>query len=194
MPRKPIDYKKSVIYTIKTGNGLYVGSTTDFTKRKYQHKSCIYDEKQKGYNCKLYQNIRANNFEWDMKPYKEYPCENKIQLTIEEERVRCELRADLNMNNCHGKNEEKKKEWDKKYYKKYYKDNEEQMLEHHKKYYIDNKDKMLEQQKKYRIDNKDKINEKTTCECGCIIRKYALNQHLRTKKHEKLMKILKNNE
>jgi len=183
MPRKPIDYKKSVIYTIKTGNSLYVGSTSDFRKRKWAHKSCIYDEKQNGYNLKLYQTIRANNFEWDMKPYKEYPCENKIQLIIEEERVRCELNADLNMNNCHGRNEEKIKE----YHKKYYKDNEEQMIEHNKKYYINNKKEHL---KKYYYDKKEKI----TCECGCIILNKCLNTHKKSKKHEKLMKILNNNE
>jgi len=100
MPRKPIDYKRSVIYTIKTGNDLYVGSTTDFRKRKYNHKGCIYNENHKNSNAKLYQNIRANNYEWDMKPYKEYPCENKIQLTIEEERIRCELNANLNSISC----------------------------------------------------------------------------------------------
>ena len=101
MPRTPIDYKRSVIYTIKTGDGLYVGSTTDFTKRKNSHKSNIYNEKRKDYNYKLYKTIRENGGEWDMKPYKEYPCENKTQLVIEEERVRCELNADLNNNRCY---------------------------------------------------------------------------------------------
>jgi hypothetical protein len=39
-----------------------------------------------------------------------FACENKIQLTIEEERIRCELNADLNMRWCYGKDMDKKKE------------------------------------------------------------------------------------
>ena len=43
MPRKTVDYSRTVIYVIKckTDNITeeYIGSTTDFTKRKYQHKT-----------------------------------------------------------------------------------------------------------------------------------------------------------
>ena len=45
-----------------------------------------------------------------MKPYKEFPCENITQLNIEEERIRCELKADLNMNLCNGFDVERRKE------------------------------------------------------------------------------------
>ena len=41
MPKTPIDYSKTVIYMIKheiQSELLYVGSTTDFTKRKSKHK------------------------------------------------------------------------------------------------------------------------------------------------------------
>ena len=100
MPLKAIDYKKSVIYTIKTGDSVYVGSTTNFTTRKGHHKTNLYNQNSKKYNFKLYKTIRDNGCNWVMKPYKEYPCENSIQLVIEEERVRCELNADLNMVCC----------------------------------------------------------------------------------------------
>jgi len=93
------DYSKSIIYTIRTRDGLYVGSTTNFTNRKHQHKYCILSTSLKN-NLKLYQTIRDNDGEWIMKPYKEFPCENKTQLNIEEERIRLELKADLNGIKC----------------------------------------------------------------------------------------------
>ena len=43
MPRKEIDYSKTVIYKIVCNDlnvkDVYVGHTTDFTKRKATHKS-----------------------------------------------------------------------------------------------------------------------------------------------------------
>lgn len=99
------DYSKAVIYTIRTKDGLYVGSTTNFIQRKHHHNTCIYYEKKRN----LYETINKNKGEWDMKPYKEFPCENKLQLNMEEERVRRELNADLNMNSCCGMDMEKHK-------------------------------------------------------------------------------------
>ena len=95
MTRKATDYSKGLIYTIRSRDSLYVGSTKNFTNRKNHHKSNIHNR-----NENLYKIIRENNGEWDMKPYKEFPCENSIQLKIEEQRVYRELNADLNMKSC----------------------------------------------------------------------------------------------
>ena len=35
------DYSKSVIYTIRSKDNIYVGSTVNFRSRKKQHKNCI---------------------------------------------------------------------------------------------------------------------------------------------------------
>ena len=47
MPKDLIDYSKTVIYKIccldKSIQDLYIGHTTNFTKRKYQHKVCCND-------------------------------------------------------------------------------------------------------------------------------------------------------
>lgn len=185
MPLKAIDYKKSVIYTIKTGDSVYVGSTTNFTTRKGQHKHNIYNQNSNKYNLKLYKTIRDNDWNWDMKPYKEYPCENKTQLIIEEERIRCDLNSDLNINSCGtGLSRE---EYDKQYRNK----NKDKIVEQKKQNYIQNKDKLLEQQKQYNFKNKDKISEqkrqKTTCQCGCIVNKSDLPRHKKSNKHIKLM-------
>ncbi len=120
------DYSKSIIYTIRTRDSLYVGSTTNFTNRKNLHKTYIEIK-----DIKLYKTIRDNDGEWDMKPYKEFPCETKQQLNIEEERIRCELKADLNCNSCCGLNVEK----DKRRRKEYYQANKEFFKQKGREYY-----------------------------------------------------------
>ena len=158
------DYSKSIIYTIRTGDGLDVGSTTSYTMRKYHHKSNCYNENKKDYNTKLYKTIRENNGEWNMKPHKEFPCENKIQLSIEEERVRREMNADLNMYKCYKNNDDKKYVEDKKIY-----------------------------DKQYRKINGDKRRERNNtqiiCECGIQTTNGRLCIHRKTKRHIKLMDI-----
>ena len=51
MPRKIINYTNTIIYKIVCNDlnitDLYVGSTTDFTNRKYNHKSSCNNEKIK---------------------------------------------------------------------------------------------------------------------------------------------------
>jgi hypothetical protein len=113
------DYSKCVIYTIRTGEGLYVGSTCNFNNRKYQHKYNINFEDSCKYKYKLYETIRANDGAWDMQPHSQYPCNSKMEMTIEEERIRLELKADLNTNSCYTNNKE--------YLKEYYRKNKEKL-------------------------------------------------------------------
>ena len=182
------DFSKGLIYTIRTGNSIYVGSTTNFNERNTHHNDNLHYKNGSKYHYKVYKTIRENDYKWDMKIYKEFPCENNTQLIIEEERVRCELNADLNMRSC-GTGLSKSE-----YFKKRYTDNKDKIAEQGKQYRIINKDKIAEQGKQYRIINKDKIKEKKqqkiTCECGCIILNNHLSRHKRTKKHLKLMKII----
>ena len=145
------DYSKCVIYTIKTGDGVYVGATCNFVNRKHNHKSSINNEASKQYNYKLYQTIRENGGAWDMQPHSEYPCESKIQMNIEEERVRIELSADLNSQSCYGFDTEKIAQYQKEYRLK----NKDKLSEYIKEYYLKNKDKFAE----YKINNKDKHRE-----------------------------------
>ena len=133
------DYSKCVIYTIRTGEGLYVGSTCNFVKRKYKHKSSLNNKNSKDINIKLYRTIRENDGAWDMQPHSEYPCNSKIEMNIEEERVRQELKADLNMNSCYGLDIDKQKQTQKEY---------------HKSYALKNKDKLAEYKREYRLKKK----------------------------------------
>ena len=100
MPKKTMDYSKGLIYTITTDDGVYVGSTTNFTKRKCSHKTKMSNETDKAYNFKLYKAMRASS-SYEIKPYKLFPCNSNLELVIEEERVRKELNANLNMIACY---------------------------------------------------------------------------------------------
>ena len=159
------DYSKCVIYTIRTGEGLYVGSTCNFTNRKYGHKSCINNEARREYNNKLYTAIRANDGAWDMQPHSQYPCNSKMEMTIEEERVRKELKADLNSCSCNGIDSDKRS----KYQKEYRLINKDKLAEYEKNKYLDNKDKILskidwekraEYQREYRASRREITNAK----------------------------------
>jgi predicted GIY-YIG superfamily endonuclease len=113
MPKKIINYQKSVIYKIEhieKPEILYIGSTTDFIKRKYQHKDSCNNQKRKNHNINLYLMIRENGG-WDsfkIMIIKEYPCNSKIELLIEEDKQIKELKASMNKNKAHSTEEDKK--------------------------------------------------------------------------------------
>jgi hypothetical protein len=102
MPRKMIDYSNTVIYKIVSNDlnirDFYVGSTTEFTKRKCGHKSTCTNINSKNYNLKLYQFIRDNGDweNWSMILIEMYPCVNHLE-SLQRERYWCEnLNATLN--------------------------------------------------------------------------------------------------
>ena len=175
MPKKVIDFSKTVIYTISTGNSLYVGSTTNFTQRKNAHNNCITNVNKKCYNLKLYKAIRANDNVWCMLPQSKYPCNDKIEQTIEEERIRKLLNADLNSQRC-GTGINLSELGDKEYKKQYYTEDKAKIDEYQQQYRTENKTKFVEYRK-----------QKVTCECGCSVTKHNLPQHKRTKKHQRLI-------
>ena len=120
---------------------------------------------------------------------------------IKEESFRKEYNGNLNMKKAYI-SEEEMKERDKEYYennkeilsekkKEYYENNKEIINEKRKEYYENNKEIIHEKEKEYREKNKEKIEAKQgmkiTCACGCQVRKDSLKDHLKTKKHKKLM-------
>ena len=136
---------------------LYVGSTTNFDARKGDHKSNIYNEIGKEYNKKLYAKIRYNSGDWNMEVYKHFRCENQKELEAEEESVRVELNADLNMRSCStGLNTDNGFQ----YTKEYNANNREKILEKNRISYAKNKEKISEKKKVHYAKNKEKISEK----------------------------------
>ena len=169
MPKNNIDYSKTIIYKIVCKDinikDCYVGSTTDFVRRKSEHK-----KKSKKSNIYIYEFIRENgNWEnWEMIEIEKYNAVDKLDALKKERYFLEELKATLNKKIPSRTKKEYDKEWKEAYpeYKK----------EYDKEYYEVNKEK-LNQNKK----------EKITCECGSIISKGEIAKHKRTKKHEDLL-------
>jgi predicted GIY-YIG superfamily endonuclease len=108
MPKINIDYSKTVIYKIvcndENVNYIYVGSTTNFTKRKCDHKNRCNNINGKEYNHKKYVHIRENggweNFK--MIEVEKYPCNDKREAEAREEVIRFSILPEAikaNMNN-----------------------------------------------------------------------------------------------
>jgi len=161
MPKKEIDYSKCLIYKIqhKDNNDLlYVGHTTNFTKRKNEHKSRVICEMNKEYNHKVYQMIRENGG-WDdfnMVVIKDFPCENKQQATTEEDRIMREMKATMNTFRASRSRKE------------YRQDNKEYFINYKAEYFQKNKERIT-----------SKNNKVCICECG---KEYTYRNRLR---HEK---------
>ena len=89
MPRTCKDNTKSVVYRIVQNHiTLYIGSTTNFVKRKANHKSDCNNEKKKSFHFPIYKYIRANGG-WDngfqIVLIQEYPlCKNSLELEMYE--------------------------------------------------------------------------------------------------------------
>ena len=80
MPRLAIDYSNTIIYKIVCKDlnikDLYVGHTTDFKRRKTEHKKITSQSSGKSYKLKLYEMIRTNGGwdNWDMIEIEKYNC------------------------------------------------------------------------------------------------------------------------
>ena len=100
-----IDFTKGIIYKIEAIDNkdlIYIGSTSNFMKRKRDHKSRCNNPKDQAHNFKLYRMIRENGG-WDLfkcEIIKAYPSQNKKELLLEEERYRINLNSTLNSVKC----------------------------------------------------------------------------------------------
>lgn len=161
MPKTPINYKNGIIYKIQHLEKLellYVGSTTEFTKRKNRHKDSCTKIFDKGYNFPLYKMIRDNGgwIQFKMIIIKEYPCNSKTELLIEEDRLMMELKSNMNTHKASRGNITRK--------------------EYIKNYYLENNDLIKEQR-----------NTKCVCECGGDYTHQNKARHLKTIKHQEFI-------
>ena len=99
MPKKDIDYSNTIIYKIvckdESIKDLYVGHTTNFVQRKYQHKQASSDIHN---NCKLYKTVRSNGGwdNWTMEIINFFNCENSYEARKKEQEYYESLNATLN--------------------------------------------------------------------------------------------------
>ena len=177
MPRKEIDYSKCLIYKIQhleNDKLLYVGHTTNFTKRTYDHKYNAKHNKK----YKVYEMIR-NNGGWEsfsmIKLY-DYPCINLQEARTEEDKAMRELKSTLNNNQALQDIHKKLNR------EKLYRDaNKEIMKEYNKKYqetenYRVSIKKSFEKNKQ---KNNAKARVKAVCECGVMVNICCLKRHQR---------------
>ena len=172
---KTINYQNTVIYKIVCNDlnikDIYVGHTTDFIRRKSQHKrNC--DCKSKC-NMKVYEMINKNGKwdNWSMIEIEKYPCNDGNEARSRERYYYELLNANLNMLTPIQSNEE--------------------ILEYHKKYnieyYQNHKERLNEISKEYRIQHKDilsnKAKTKINCCCGCTFVQSEKSRHIKSKKH-----------
>jgi ribosomal 30S subunit maturation factor RimM len=190
------DYTKTIIYKLINYDYpelVYVGSTTNFTKRKQCHKVSCLNEKSKNHNLKVYANIRDyDGWEnWNMIKICDYPCNNKREAELKEDEYMTELKASLNMIRASRTQQQ------------YYKDNKGKIQERMKEYQETNKEKLKEYNKEYNEKHKEKLKvyikgyyetnkekNKIKCECGCEVVKSYFKMHQTSKKHISLIQCM----
>jgi hypothetical protein len=157
MPKTKIDYSKLVIYKIVCNDmnvhDIYVGSTTDFTKRKTAHKhNCKSNVK----NYKLYNIINTNHGwdNWSMIEIEKFPCNDGNEARGRERFWYEQLNASLN-----SQKPLKTKSDIQTYNQTYYLNNKNKISDATKQYAEDNKEKVKEYRKKYREEHKEKQKE-----------------------------------
>ena len=103
MPKLPIDYKNTVIYKIVhkddyENKNIYIGTTTDFIRRKNNHKDCSQNLNKKAYTDKKYQFIRENGGwgDFNMIEVEKFPCNDGNEARAREEYWRCLFNSNLN--------------------------------------------------------------------------------------------------
>ena len=166
MPRTPIDYSKTVIYKIVCNDlsviDCYVGSTTDFTKRKCKHKSdCKLND------AKVYVFMRSNGGwdNWTMIEIEKYPCNDNNEARLRERFWYEELKANLNTVNPNRSQQEGKTV--------YYRTNKDKILDTYKLYYEINKESVLA-----------RMRTKVLCPCGKTHSYGETKPHSKTKLHQ----------
>jgi len=93
------DYSNTIIYKISckdpTVSGIYVGHTTDFTKRSYSHMNSSLDTNN---NILLYRTIRLYGGwdNWEMKIVGAFDCKNRTEAREKEQEFYLSLHANLN--------------------------------------------------------------------------------------------------
>ena len=167
MPKLPINYQNTIIYKIVCNDlkiqELYVGSTTDFNRRKNKHKSdCeLLENNNFKYNTKIYKVMRENGGwnNWSMIKVEDYPCNSSQDAKMRERYYYEHLNANLNTYIPYQSAEERK-QYKHDNDKLYREENEDTVKAKKREYRIKNKEKIAQHDKEYREANKELIRVK----------------------------------
>ena len=206
MPKKPIDYSKTIIYKLVCKDlsvkNLYVGHTTNWKQRKTSHKCNCTKEGNKDYHLKVYKTMRDNGGwdNWEMIEIEKYPCNDEREARARERFQYEQLYANMNSQVPNRTDAEYKeyykdirkekmstpemKEKKSKYNKEYRKNNFEKLKQNNKEWREDNKEVVSKKAKERYEKNKEKRKQKITCSCGSIISRDYKAGHERSIKHQ----------
>lgn len=140
------DYQKSKIYKLwsPSNNLVYYGSTTQsLSTRLAKHIFCFNNKEIYKYNNSAFLVIEKQDYKMEL--VKEFPCNNRHQLCIEEGKY---IRDNDCVNKCIAGRTQSE----------YYTNNKEKIQEYVKNYYEINKEKIQEQKKKYYQEHKSQNN------------------------------------
>ena len=176
MPSKPMSFEKAVIYKLVCNDlnipSCYVGSTTNFSKRKGYHKGNCKNINSKDYNYPVYKCIRQNGGwnNWSMILLEKYPCKDRLELESRERYHMELLKTDLNKNIP---------------------------TRTSKEYYQVTKEVFLAKCKVYRQKNSEIIKVKRSkiinCECGIKYTYGHTHRHKKSLKHKKYLLNMEHN-
>ena len=182
MPRKEINYQNTFIYKIVCNDlnikDLYVGHTTDFKRRKWDHKCCAQGN-TKYSKLKIYQTIKENGGwdNWSMIEIEKFPCNDSKEACAQERFWFESLQA--NLNSCYP--QRTRDEYSAQDHIK------SKTKEFNKTYYLKNNDKIKTMNKIYRENNIDRIktidNQILLCECGKTYTRRHKARHQKTNIH-----------
>lgn len=179
MPKVPMNYQNAVIYKIVPNDlnneSCYIGSTTNFNKRKSDHKDNLKAENKANYP--IYKCIRENGGwnAWDMILIENYPCNNKNELHARERHFIEELKSNLN------------KVIPTRTLQEYNIDNKERLNKISREYHEKHKDVQNQKNKnnyeKNKVQVRAKMNEVIICECGKNYTYGNRHRHWKSKIH-----------
>ena len=181
MPRLAIKHENTIMYKLVCNDlnitDLYVGSTTNFTKRKSQHKDSCCNEGSKCHHYKVYQFIRVNGGwgNWSMVEIEKFTCDDSNEAYKRERFWMESLNATLN---CQVPSRSQSES------KQIYREQHRESISISNKIYNDqHKEENAVKSKKNYIANIERYKEKYTCECGGKYTLKGKSGHLRTTIH-----------
>ena len=193
MPKEVMDYSNVIFYKIKcldtTIHDFYIGHTTDFISRKYQHKANCNTNKSRNCNAKLYKFIRDNGGwdNWIMTSIETKSCKDSHDALNIEKCFINELGATLNTY-APILTDEERMIITKTNNRIHYLNNKEERIDAQRQYYDTNREYCKIRQREYYAINKEAIQSKSKntfydCECGVRVAASIKAQHFKTSKH-----------
>ena len=188
-----MDYSKTHFYKIVCKdtniNDMYIGHTTQFTKRKHQHKTRCCNPENPKYHLRVYKFIRDNGHweNWNMILIDTLPCECKLDALKKERKFYEELKPTLNVLRPLTTNEEKLNDIHKQTLKSNTKAIQDR-ISNPQKYKDMDRNNYLKRRERVLENNKKRVE----CCCGGSFTVSNKSSHFKTRKHQDYLETLEN--